>query len=101
MSAIAGIFHLDGSPVEHGPLERIMEFLRPQGPDGIGYHVAGSAALGNGLFRATNESQSEVAPCSLDGQVWITADAFLTGREELVDALRAADFKSYVFFVFL
>ncbi len=90
MSAIAGIFHLDGSPVDPGPLERIMEFLRPQGPDGIGYRVAGPAALGNGLFRATNESQSEVAPCSLDGQVWITADAFLTGREELVDALRAA-----------
>lgn len=89
MSAIAGIFHLDGSPVERGPLGRIMEFLRPQGPDGISYHVAGSAGLGNGLFRATNESQSEVAPCSLDGQVWITADAFLTGREELVDALRA------------
>lgn len=90
MSAIAGIFHLDGSPVERGPLERIMEFLRPQGPDGISYHVAGPAGLGNGLFRATNESQSEVAPCSLDGQVWITADAFLTGREELVDSLRAA-----------
>ena len=89
MSAIAGIFHLDGSPVEPGPLERIMEFLRPQGPDGISYHVAGPVGLGNGLFRATNESQSEVAPCSLDGQVWITADAFLTGREELVDALLA------------
>jgi len=89
MSAIAGIFHLDGAPVERGPLERIMEFLRPQGPDGISYHVAGPAALGNALFRATNESQSEAAPCSLDGHVWITADAFLTGREELVDALRA------------
>lgn len=90
MSAIAGVFHLDGSPVERAPLERMMEFLRPQGPDGLGYHVAGPAGLGNGLFRATNESQTEVAPCSLDGQVWITADAFLTGREELVDALRAA-----------
>lgn len=89
MSAIAGVFHLDGSPVERAPLERVMEFLRPQGPDGISYHVAGPVGLGNGLFRATNESQSEVAPCSLDGQVWITADAFLTGREELVDALRA------------
>lgn len=89
MSAIAAIFHLDGSPVERAPLERIMEFLRPQGPDGISYHVAGPVGLGNGLFRATSESQSEVAPCSLDGKVWITADAFLTGREELVDALRA------------
>lgn len=89
MSAIAGVFHLDGSPVERAPLERMMEFLRPQGPDGLGYHVAGAAGLGNGLFRATIESELEVAPCSLDGQVWITADAFLTGREELVDALRA------------
>lgn len=89
MSAIAAIFQLDGSPVERAPLERIMEFLRPQGPDGISYHVAGPVGLGNGLFRATSESQSEVAPCSLDGKVWITADAFLTGREELVDALRA------------
>ena len=90
MSAIAGIIHLDGSPVERAPLERVMQFMRPQAPDGISYHVAGSAGLGYGLFRATSESQSEVAPCSLDGQVWITADAFLTGREELVDALRAA-----------
>jgi asparagine synthase (glutamine-hydrolysing) len=90
MSAINGTFHLDGSPVDPEPVRRMVAFLRAQGPHGEAVWHHGPAALGHNLFRATIESERETQPLSLDGQVWISADAFLVGREELVDALRAA-----------
>lgn len=90
MSAISGIFQLNGAPADPQPLRRMVEFLRPQGPHGESVWHQGPAALGHNLFRATIESEHEAQPMSLDGQVWITADAFLVGREELVEALRAA-----------
>lgn len=90
MSAISGIFQLDGAPADPQPLQRMVEFLRPQGPHGESVWHQGPAALGHNLFRATLESEHETQPMSLDGQVWIAADAFLVGREELVDALHAA-----------
>ncbi len=90
MSAISGTFQLDATPVDPQPLRRMVEFLRPQGPHGETVWHQGPAALGHNLFRATIESEHESQPLSLDGQVWISADAFLVGREELVDALRSA-----------
>lgn len=89
MSGVSGVFRLDGAPVEIAPLERMVAVLRPQGPHGQAVWSEGSAALGHNLFRATIESEQEAQPCSLEGQVWIAADAFLVGREELVAALRA------------
>lgn len=88
MSGIAGIFNLDDSPVDKEPLEGMVALLRPQGPHGQAMWIEGPAALGHSLFRATIESENESQPCSLDGKVWISADVFLVGREELVEALR-------------
>lgn len=90
MSGVAGIFHLNGAPVDTGPIERVVTLLQPQGPHGRAVWSDGPAALGHTLFRATVESDAEAQPCSLDGKVWISADAFLVGREELVASLRSA-----------
>ena len=90
MSGISGVFHLDGAPVARAPVEQMVAFQRLQGPHGQAVWSQGPAVLGHNLFRATIESEQENQPCSLDGQVWISADAFLVGREELVAALRAA-----------
>lgn len=90
MSGISGVFHLDGRPVARGPVEQMVAFQAAQGPHGQAVWCNGPAALGHNLFRATLESEQETQPRSLDGQVWITADAFLVGREELVASLHAA-----------
>lgn len=90
MSGISGIFRLDGASVDAEPIEHMVAFLRSQGPHGRATWINGPAALGHNLFRATVESEKEAQPCSLDGKVWISADAFLVGRRELVDSLRAA-----------
>lgn len=90
MSGVSAVFRLDGAPVDAEPLELMVAFLRPQGPHGQGTWNEGPAALGHNLFRATIESDQETQPCTLDGKVWIAADAFLVGREELVASLRAA-----------
>lgn len=90
MSGIAGEFHLDGSPVAHEPLEKVVKFLGRVGPAGSDLWVNGPVGLGHTRFPTTRESLGEVQPSSLDGEVWITADARVDGRSELADALRAA-----------
>lgn len=90
MSGIAGEFHLDGSPVAHEPLEKVVKFLGRVGPAGSDLWVNGPIGLGHTRFPTTRESLGEIQPCSLDGEVWITADARVDGRSELADALRAA-----------
>ena len=90
MSGIAGEFHLNGSPVAHEPLAKVVKFLGRVGPAGSDLWVKGPVGLGHTRFPTTRESLGEVQPSSLDGEVWITADARVDGRSELADALRAA-----------
>ena len=45
MSVQAGIWNLDGRPVERKLLENLSESLRQQGPDGESCYVNGSVAL--------------------------------------------------------
>jgi asparagine synthase (glutamine-hydrolysing) len=90
VSGIAGEFHLDGSPVAREPLEKVVGFLGRVGPAGSSLWVNGLIGLGHTRFPTTRESLGESLPSSLDGEVWITADARVDGRNELVEALRAA-----------
>lgn len=81
---------MDGSPVPREPLEKMVKFLGRVGPAGSDLWLNGPVGLGHTRFPTTRESLGEVQPCSLDGEVWITADARVDGRSELADALRAA-----------
>jgi asparagine synthase (glutamine-hydrolysing) len=45
--------------------------------------------FGHALLQATDESLQEKQPCSLDGEVWITADARIDNRENLINKLAA------------
>jgi asparagine synthase (glutamine-hydrolysing) len=45
--------------------------------------------FGHTLLRDSLDSKGEHQPRTLDGQVWITADARIDGRAELISALRA------------
>lgn len=61
-----------------------------RGPDAQEIWIGQEVGFGHAMFRTTDESMRERQPCSLDDQVWITADVRVDGRAELVRALQAA-----------
>ena len=91
MSGIVGIVSLDGAPVDRSEIEALTAQLRRRGPDGEGVWVEGNVGLGHTLLRTTSEREHRSQPMSLDGQVWITADARVDAQAELVRKLIASD----------
>ncbi len=87
MSGIVGLVNLDGSPIDRDLLDRLTASLAFRGPDALATWADGPAGFGHTLLRTTFESEHEQQPCSLDGRVWITADARIDDRETLVEKL--------------
>ena len=87
MSGIAGIFHRDGAPVDRELLRSLVEFLGFRGPDAAEIWTRGPIGLGHAMLRTTRESKNERQPASLDGRLWIAADARLDSRAELIARL--------------
>jgi len=90
MSGIVGILNRDGAPVDRDLLREMIGFLAFRGPDAQGVWIDGAVGFGHTLLRTTWESEKEKQPCTLDGQVWLTADARIDAREDLVRELEAA-----------
>ena len=86
MSAIAGVYLLDGSPVDPDRLKRMNDRLSHRGPDCSGLWCEGSVGLGHQMLWTTPESLHEKLPLEADGLV-ITADARVDNREELLPEL--------------
>ena len=89
MSGIAGVIVPAGQSVDEPLLRRMAASLTGRGPDGQHTWVAGRAGLVHTLLRTSNESAAP-QPATLDGHVWITADARIDARADLVRALEAA-----------
>lgn len=89
MSAIAGIFRRDGAPVDEADLHRMVDAMRRRGPDGRRMWAEGCVGFGHGALFSTLEAEREHQPCTLDGQVWITADARIDGWDDLRRKLEA------------
>lgn len=89
MSGICGVFNLDGAPADFSLIDRMTAEMRFRGPDGTSIWIDTSVALAHAMLRTTWESEAECQPTSLDGEVWITADARIDARSGLVAALRA------------
>ena len=87
MSGIVGIFHLDGAPIAPTLLRSLVDFLAFRGPDAHETWMETSIGLGHTLLRTTRESFGERQPAVFEGRYWITADARLDGRSELLAAL--------------
>ena len=87
MSGIVGIIDTDGAPVDRDLLRRLTGFLTYRGPDEQAVWVDGHVGFGHTMLRTTDESAKEQQPISLDGSVWIIADARVDGRGELRRAL--------------
>jgi asparagine synthase (glutamine-hydrolysing) len=89
VSGIVGIVNLDGAPVDTNLLLAMTKFMAFRGPDGEGTWSAGGIGFGHTLLRVGPEASSEEQPASLDGKYWITADARIDGRAELIEKLRS------------
>jgi asparagine synthase (glutamine-hydrolysing) len=87
MSGIVGIVNLDGAPVSRLLLKEMTDHLAFRGPDAQNMWIEGEVGFGHTMLRTTWESEGEHQPFSLDGQVWITADARVDDRENLVEKL--------------
>src|SRR5262245_1759028 len=83
MSGIAGIFNVDGAPVDRRLIDRMTAFLRFRGPAASRVWTDGPLALGHTLLPTTDEAEREQQPCSIDGRTWIVADARVGARTAL------------------
>src|SRR5580692_11705935 len=80
MSGIVGILHLDESPVDRNTLQALTDFLTFRGPDAQQIWVDGPVGFGHTLLKTAAEPETAPQPFSLDGAVWIVADARLRAR---------------------
>jgi asparagine synthase (glutamine-hydrolysing) len=86
---MVGMLNGDGAPMDQQLLAGMTAFLVFRGPDAQTTWADGAVGLGHTLLRTTWEAEHERQPCSLDGFVWITADARIDDRATLVARLAA------------
>lgn len=87
MSGIVGIINLDGAPVDRELLRRMTDFMSFRGPDTQETWIDDNVGFGHTMLRTTFEAETEKQPLTLDGKVWLTADARIDGRAELIAKL--------------
>src|ERR1051325_9349362 len=87
MSGIVGIVNLDGAPVDRELLSQMTDFLSFRGPDAQEVWVEDNVGFGHAMLRTTWEAETEKQPLTLDGKVWLTADARIDGRAQLIAQL--------------
>jgi asparagine synthase (glutamine-hydrolysing) len=91
MSGIAGIYERSGAPVNRALLRALTHSLNYCGPDARDTWASGAVGFGHTMLRTTRESQNERQPASVDGHFWITADARIDCRVELLAEMTRAD----------
>lgn len=93
MSGLAGIYHLDGRPVDRTLVERMTHRVAHRGPDGSGYLVTGPVGIGHAMLQTTPESLSERQPWQDEsGTICLALDGRIDNREDLILSLRTAGF---------
>jgi asparagine synthase (glutamine-hydrolysing) len=90
MSGIAGIYNLDGRPVDASMLARMTDVIADRGPDGVGYWIGGPIGFGHRMLCTTPESLKEKQPLTDGGDnLCLTFDGRVDNRDELTKALEA------------
>ena len=87
MSGIVGIVNLNGAPIDRDLLWQMTSFMSFRGPDAQEIWIDGNVGFGHTMLRTTWEASSEKQPLTLNGKVWLTADARIDGRTELLAEL--------------
>ncbi|MEM8853333.1 MAG: asparagine synthase-related protein [Pseudomonadota bacterium] len=87
MSAIVGVFALDGAPVGTAAVTAMLAAMPHRGPDGVATWDGGAIALGQATRHTTPESLGEALPLqSEDGALTLV----MAGRVDNADALRSS-----------
>src|SRR6267142_1356875 len=89
MSGIVGIINANGAPIDRPLLDRMTRFMACRGPDDHGAWADGHVGLGHAMLLTSSAQPRTREPFSLDGRVWITADARVDDRETLARELDA------------
>jgi asparagine synthase (glutamine-hydrolysing) len=89
MSGIIGMYERGGAPIDRALLRALTQSLAYCGPDAQDIWSNGPAGFGHTVLGTGRDSQRERQPASLDGRWWITADARIDCRDELLDAMKA------------
>ncbi len=88
MSAIFGLIHFDGRPIDAEALRPALDVLAHRGPDGQGRWQEGSVLLAHWMLHTTPESLHEQQPLvAPEGDLVLVADARIDNRDELLAAL--------------
>jgi len=88
LSGIVGIVNLDGAPVSRELLQRLTEYMIYRGPDARELWVDSHVGFGHAMLRTTIAQGQERQPLNINS-LWITADARVDGRWELIEKLSA------------
>ena len=88
MSGIVGILNRDGAPAERDLIARMTKFMSFRGPDAQDCWIKDNVAFGHAMLRSTWEAKTEQQPLTLDGNTFLTADARLDDRRELIAKLK-------------
>lgn len=91
MSGIVGIVNFDGAPVDRDLVTRMTESMVFRGPDALQILVERNVGFGHTMLRTTWEAEDEKQPLTLDGKIWLTADARIDGRAELTQKLGVSE----------
>src|SRR5207237_2694300 len=91
VSGLAGVYGLDGRPVDVSLLRRLTEAVAHRGPDGEGCWTDGAIGLGHRIARTTPESRGEKQPLLDDrGALGLVLDGRGDNRPQLAAWQRAA-----------
>lgn len=90
MCGIAGIFNIDGKPVEPKVLKAMTDVIAHRGPDGEGFYVTGGVGLGHRRLAIIDLSDAAKQPMSNeDGTIWLTYNGEIYNFKELRKELEA------------
>jgi len=67
----------------------MVEFMAFRGPDAQEVWTDSAAGFGHALLQTTDDTHLDCQPASLDGRVWIVADARVDARADLLQRLSA------------
>jgi asparagine synthase (glutamine-hydrolysing) len=90
MSALAGVWRLDGAPGADADCARMLAALAPYGPHADAWRNEAEIALGRRLFRVLPEDRHDTGPVALPRGGWLVADVRLDNRPELEGDLMIA-----------
>jgi asparagine synthase (glutamine-hydrolysing) len=88
MSAISGIYNLDGHPVEQTILERMIDIVSHRGSDSIGHWINGDIGISHRALHVTPESIGENQPrYDSNKKLCISFHGRIDNRDDLIQKL--------------